>query len=137
FLQRGDGCIGDLASLHPRPLFERHLVAGDLEVAFQLVVELAAAIAVPKIGDVTVLLRFAASESALFAMDQVFAHGLSYRGRAHQKVLRQLEIAVVLHHTAIEDLGAGSAIESLEMFILEGSADLDGSVTAEVEEHDG
>src|SRR5690606_40215961 len=63
--------------------------------------------------------------------------GLSDGGRAHQKVLRQLEIAVVLHHAAIKDLGSGSAIESLEMFILEGSADLDGSVTAEVEEHDG
>ena len=56
------------------------------------------------------------------------------RGR-DEEALGRLEVAVVLHHAGIEHVGALAAIEVGEGVVLEGLADLDGPVAAEVEEH--
>ena len=59
-LQRGDHGVGNFGRLHPRTLLEGNDVARYFLIGFA--VELAGAVAVPEVGDVTEFLRFGAGE---------------------------------------------------------------------------
>ena len=58
--------------------------------------------------------------------------------RRNEVVGRNLEVAVVLQHAGVDDLGHTDALELVEVVAgLEGLGDLDRAVAAEVEEDDG
>jgi hypothetical protein len=108
---------------------------GILHVVLVLLVEVAAAVAVPEVGHVTELLRLAARELRHAVARQVLAERAVDGRRVHQEPLRQLQVAVVLHHAGVAVLGQRPAREGAEVGSVEGARDLDGSVAAEVEEH--
>ena len=135
-LDRLEGGVGDLRRLHPRPLLEGDVVAGDLDIALQGLVELPAPVAVPEVGHVPELLGLAAGELAHPAPSQVLTDGPVDVRRRHQEVLGDLQVPVVLHHPGVEDLRSLAPVEGVQPVVGEGAADLDRAVPAEVEEED-
>ena len=113
--QLGDQPIGDLGGLHPRPLLERHAVRRDLDVRLGAVVEHAAAVAVPEVRDVAVLLGLADRELRDVRRGEDLAHRPLDLRRRHQVVRRDVEVAVVLHHAGVEHVGPAHAIELVEL----------------------
>ncbi len=132
-----EGGVGDLRRLHPGALLEGDVVAGDLDVVLERLVELARAVAVPEVGHVAVLLGLAAGELGHAVVGEVLAEGALDVRRVDQEVLGELQVAVVLHHARVEDVRSLPAVEGVEVVLVEGAADLDGAVAAEVEEDDG
>jgi hypothetical protein len=66
----------------------------------------------------------------------VVADGAVDRGREHEEGAWGEAVAVVLHHAGEGDRRARAAVEGVEGVLLEGTADLDGAVAAEVEQDD-
>src|SRR5690606_5329992 len=116
---------------------EGQRVAGDFDVRLVLFVELAATIAVPEVSDVAELLRLTDRELAHVVAREVFAERVIDGRWIDQEVLRELQVAVVLHHAAEVDVRAWPAIELGERICFEGLRELDRSITAEVEEDHG
>ena len=135
-LHLGDDPVGDLGALHPRPLFEGDDVAGHLDVLFKLVVELAGAVAVEEVGDMAELLRLADGELPDVRRTEVLGQRPVDRRRGDQVLLGYMQVAVVLHHAGVLDVGVALSVELLEVLGLEGLGQLQGAVAAEVEEDD-
>src|SRR4030042_2872456 len=133
---RTDHGIGDLSGLHPGSLLEGHAVGRYFYIGFQFLVEFAAPVAVPEIGDVTILLRFAAGILGHAGSGEPFSHRPAYGGRGDKILFRDVQVSVVFHHARVLDLRHPDAVEFVEIFPLECTADLYGPVTPEVEEND-
>ena len=130
----GNHGIGDFGGLHPRALLEGHHVAGDFLPGFA--VELVGAVAVPEVGDVAELLGFGAGELGEASLAEPFAGGVLDGRRGDEEALGQLQVAVVLEHAGVGDLGSTHAVELVEAVLDEGAGDFDGAVATEVEEDD-
>ncbi len=65
---------------------------------------------------------------------EVLARGPRDGRRRDEEMPWQPEIAVVLHHPRVGDVGARAPIEMGEIRVLEGARDLDRAITAEVAE---
>ena len=65
---------------------------------------------------------------------EILAHGVGDGRRRDQEALGNLQVAVVLQHAGVGHVGTRTAVEVVEVVILERARDLDGAVAAEVEE---
>ena len=115
-----DHLIGDLGRLHPGPLLEGHNIRGNLDVGFQLIAELAAAVAVPEVGHMAVFLGLGDGQLSDTFGGEVLAHGVLDGRWCHQKPLGNQQITVILEHPRVGDPGMTPAVENVEIVLLEG-----------------
>ena len=145
-LQSLNQLVGDLGALHPGSLLEGNHVGGNLHVGLQLVRELAGLVAVPEIGDVTVLLSLGDGVLLHTRIGEELTHGVGDLGRIDQVAVGNVQVAVVLQHTGVQHVGHADAVELVELAVrrvgitlggIEGLGDLNGAVAAEVVEDHG
>ena len=84
----------------------------------------------------TVFLRFGDGVLVQPVRDEQLGERILYLGRVDEEVFRQFEVAVVLEHAGVDDVGARVSVERGELLVVERHAYLDGAVAAEVEEDD-
>lgn len=82
------------------------------------------------------LLGFADGELRNAGGAEIFVHRPVDLGRIDEIELRRVEVAVILHHAGVHDVGTDAAVELGELFGLERLRDLKRTVAAEVEEDD-
>ena len=84
----------------------------------------------------TVLLCFGDSENRNAHSGKIFTHGIGDFGRRYEILVGDVEVAIVLEHTCVNNVGNANAIEVIKftLFCIECARDLDGTVTAEVVE---
>lgn len=131
-----DQPIGDFGRLHPRAFLEGLRIRGDLDIGLEFRVESTTSIAVPEIGHVSEFLGLADRELAVPGPSDVLAERSIDRWGFHEVVRGHPKIAIVFHHPDVKDIGARTPIKILEVLGLEGFGDLDGTITAEIEEDD-
>ena len=128
-------CGGDFTRFHERRLVEGNVVAGNLNVGFEILVEISRAVAIPEEGDVTKLLCLAACEGLEPIRREDFTGSALDKGRGNKVVGRELEVPVVLHEPSEFDLRKADAVETLEVGILKSLGDFDDAISTEVSNH--
>ena len=129
-----DELVGDLSGLHPGSLVEAYVVGRDLAVGLELLAYLAAAVAVPEVCYVAVLLGLGDSVLVVASRYQHLGHGVGDLGRVNQEACRKLQVAVVLQHACVAYVGLRTSVEVVELYHVERHGKLNSAVAAEVEQ---
>ncbi len=119
--------------LHLGRFVKLDFIRRNFHKVFQFVVDIAGAIAVPEIGDVAVFLRFRERKRGHAAVAQVFGHRAIDLRRRDEKIVRNVQVAVVFHHAGIEHIRICFAIEFVKLFLFKGTRNFNGAVAAEIE----
>ena len=127
--------IRDLRTLHPGPLLERNNIGRNLTVGFQFFAEFSAAVSVPEIGHMSVLLRLRNRILLQPGLYQHFRQGMLDFRRINQEAPGQIQIAVILKHAGIYHVRPRAPVKIGEVFIFKGHAQLNRTVAAEVKEN--
>ena len=135
--QQLDGGLGDLPGLHLGGGVEFDIVGRDLDVGLECFVDVAASVAVPEKGDMAELLGLADRKALESGGAEVLTERVVDRRWCDQVVGRHQQVAVVLEHAGEEEVGVAAPIEVVEVRVLVRLTDLNRTVAAEVEEHDG
>ena len=93
---RIDDLIGNFRRFHPGTLVERHDIGRYFFPRFKRFAEFFAAVAVPEIRDVTVLLRFGHGVFVDALVHEIFGQSILNFGRLDKETFGKMHIAVVL-----------------------------------------
>ena len=135
--QQFDRGIGDFARLHGRRLIERHIVARNLDIGFERLVDVTGPIAVPEEGHMAELLRLADSETTHPLGCEILAHRVIDGWGFDEIVARHVEIPVVLQQAGIEHVGVVATIKLGERLSFVRLGDLDGAIATEIPQQHG
>ena len=134
-LHRFDDCVGDFCGFHPGTLVEGHLVAGDFHPRFKRFAEFFAAVAVPEIRHVTVLLSLGHGIFVDSAVGKELGQRIFDFRRFDEETLGKFQVSVVLQHSGVKHLGHFSSVKSGEIVVVERHTQFDCAVSAEIEQH--
>ena len=110
-----DKLVSDDSALHPRALFERNDIGGNLLICFRLVVELSASVSVPEVCHMSVFLRFGDSKLRNACSGKVFAHCICDMRRRNKVSRRNMQVAVIFKHAGINNFRHTHAVEFVEI----------------------
>ena len=107
--------IGYLRTLHPRALFKRDDIGGNLYICFELLGEFTGPVTVPEVGYMTEFLCLGDCKLVYSGGDEILCLSIRYLRGIYKIVMRYMEVAVILKHTGIKDIGDALAVEFIKV----------------------
>ncbi len=127
-----DKVVDDIRRLHPRAPVKAYLVGRDLLERLQLLGKLTAAIAVPEIGNMTVLLSFRYRILVQTRCHKHLGERVVDFWRINEEARGELQVTIILQHTRVANVGLFAAVEVVELVKIERHRQLNSAVAAEV-----
>jgi len=136
-LEQIDHRIRYFFGLHLRRAVKFNPVGRNFHVFLEGFIDAAGAVAVPEIRYMAVFLRFRYGEGFDLFRAEVFADDAVDGRRLHQKMRRDVGVAVVFHHPRVKDIRQGAPVEFGKVLFGKGPGDFDRAVAPEVEQDNG
>ena len=134
-LHGGNEMIRNLPAFHGRLLVKGAVVRGDLLIGLQLLGDLSAAVSIPEICDMAVLLGLRQGILVDAMGHQQLCKGMRNAGRLHQEPGRNMRISVILQHPGKLHIMEVPPIKLVKILLVKGPADFQGPIPAEIEQN--
>ena len=96
-----DEFVGDLSGLHPRTLLKRNDIGRDLDVLFEIIVELTGSVTIEEVSNMAELLCLGDRQLSDTLVCQKLTECISDDRRRNEELLRDVKVAVILEHTCV------------------------------------